>query len=529
MGVKINMISDLKDKIKQLKENNESNKKIIENKEKELQELKNQNSQYMSQANQLQSNNNELAQVSQKYKQTLEELKNEQNKNSQIMQEYENYKKNISQENLIKISQKDNEIENYLKQIQQNEVDISKSKIKINELSNKLKQNEIVMKNEEKEISDLKQKNNQKEAELKLQIENLKEQYKKTYEEELKKIRKGLLKQIGDKLNTEKKKFTELYAQQESKYSSKFNELSKIKFESKAVENSINPNVNSENKNIVNIDNNIPKPDTKIQNMMTNDARLFNQINNDLNNENNINENVIQNEIKNSNNNKSFLNNDDKNYTNKGPEENTGEIIKNHFGSINNNLDKSNGSININNRSNNNEIIEEEPGKEDEDYSYDCTNAMYLTVYIYEGTEEAEFEIFLKNNGKKTWASDSKIINDPSSSLKTNDIDLAQQKPNEERGYKVVIKNLGRKPNGEYKIIFLFYTNKNIIGDKITAMVKIKEKDNEKSEMEENMDKIIEFRDTFNLSEDEYSNEKIFEILKDNDFNFENAFSSLFN
>ena len=262
---------------------------------------------------------------------------------------------------------------------------------------------------------------------------------------------------------------------------------------------------------------------------MTNDARLFNQINNDLNNENNINENVIQNEIKNSNNNKSFLNNDDKNYTNKGPEENTGEIIKNHFGSINNNLDKSNGSININNRSNNNEIIEEEPGKEDEDYSYDCTNAMYLTVYIYEGTEEAEFEIFLKNNGKKTWASDSKIINDPSSSLKTNDIDLAQQKPNEERGYKVVIKNLGRKPNGEYKIIFLFYTNKNIIGDKITAMVKIKEKDNEKSEMEENMDKIIEFRDTFNLSEDEYSNEKIFEILKDNDFNFENAFSSLFN
>ena len=154
---------------------------------------------------------------------------------------------------------------------------------------------------------------------------------------------------------------------------------------------------------------------------------------------------------------------------------------------------------------------------------------MYLTVYIYEGTEEAEFEIFLKNNGKKTWASDSKIINDPSSSLKTNDIDLAQQKPNEERGYKVVIKNLGRKPNGEYKIIFLFYTNKNIIGDKITAMVKIKEKDNEKSEMEENMDKIIEFRDTFNLSEDEYSNEKIFEILKDNDFNFENAFSSLFN
>jgi len=164
-----------------------------------------------------------------------------------------------------------------------------------------------------------------------------------------------------------------------------------------------------------------------------------------------------------------------------------------------------------------------------EGYSFDCTNAMYLTVYIYEGTDQAEFEIFLKNNGKKTWASDSKIKIDPSSSLKINDIDLKQQKSNEERRYKVVIKNLGEKTIGEYKIFFLFYTNKNIIGDKITAMVKIKEKDNEKSEMEENMDKILEFRDTFNLSEDDYSNEKIFEILKDNDFNFENAFSALFN
>ena len=164
-----------------------------------------------------------------------------------------------------------------------------------------------------------------------------------------------------------------------------------------------------------------------------------------------------------------------------------------------------------------------------EGYSFDCTNAMYLTVYIYEGTDQAEFEIILKNNGNKTWASDSKIKIDPSSSLKINDIDLKQQKPNEERGYKVVIKNLSKKLIGEYKIFFWFYTNEKIRGDQITAMVKIKEKDNEKAEMEENMDKINEFRQTFSLSKDEYSDEKLFEILKDNDFNSENAFSKLFN
>ena len=43
------------------------------------------------------------------------------------------------------------------------------------------------------------------------------------------------------------------------------------------------------------------------------------------------------------------------------------------------------------------------------------------------------------------------------------------------------------------------------------------------------MDKIIEFREKFNLSKDDYTDEKIFEILKDNDFNEENAFTSLFN
>ena len=42
-------------------------------------------------------------------------------------------------------------------------------------------------------------------------------------------------------------------------------------------------------------------------------------------------------------------------------------------------------------------------------------------------------------------------------------------------------------------------------------------------------DEINEFRETFNLSEDEYSNEKILEVLKEHNMNFENAFSSLFN
>ena len=86
---------------------------------------------------------------------------------------------------------------------------------------------------------------------------------------------------------------------------------------------------------------------------------------------------------------------------------------------------------------------------------------------------------------------------------------------------------MSRYVQGEYKIIFSFYSGGKIHGEKITALIKIKE--NQKNEIDEYIEKINEFRENFNLSEDEYSNEKLFVVLKDHNFNFENAFSSLFN
>jgi hypothetical protein len=103
----------------------------------------------------------------------------------------------------VKKSQQETEKQNYLKQIQQQEIDIERSNVKIKELDNKLKLNENTIKNYEKEVADLKQK----EKDFNIKVENIKEQYKKSSEEEIKKIKKGLLKQIGDKLNTEKKNF----------------------------------------------------------------------------------------------------------------------------------------------------------------------------------------------------------------------------------------------------------------------------------------------------------------------------------
>ena len=42
------------------------------------------------------------------------------------------------------------------------------------------------------------------------------------------------------------------------------------------------------------------------------------------------------------------------------------------------------------------------------------------------------------------------------------------------------------------------------------------------------MDKITEFREFYELNENEYPNKKIFEALKENDFEFESTFESLF-
>ena len=164
-----------------------------------------------------------------------------------------------------------------------------------------------------------------------------------------------------------------------------------------------------------------------------------------------------------------------------------------------------------------------------EEYSYDCTNSMYLTVYIYTGTESAEFEIFLKNSGDKKWPDDSKLIVDNNSDLFPEEVRLDAQKPNEEKSYKVTLKDLEGKAAGEYNIYFSFHSGGKIYGERIHALIKIKEKDDEKNEIDENIDKINEFRETFNLTEEEYSDEKILDILKENDFNFENAFSALFN
>ena len=169
--------------------------------------------------------------------------------------------------------------------------------------------------------------------------------------------------------------------------------------------------------------------------------------------------------------------------------------------------------------------LNNDDGKE---YSYNCTNSMFLAFYFYKGTDEAYIKIHLKNNGNETWANDSKLLVDSNSKFKADEITLDPQKPNEEKIYNVKLKDLKNYPIGEYKAFFVFYSGGKIHGEKIVAIIKIKEIDDANKEINENIDKIKVFRETFNLDGDEFSDEKLLEVLKENGFNYANAFDSLY-
>ena len=50
---------------------------------------------------------------------------------------------------------------------------------------------------------------------------------------------------------------------------------------------------------------------------------------------------------------------------------------------------------------------------------------------------------------------------------------------------------------------------------------------NDEVEIEQYMDKIKKYREIHNLSESNYSNEKILEVLKENNFDFDSAYKKL--
>jgi len=528
-------ISNLEEKIKLLKENDEKNKNMLKEKDNKISLLE-------------QSQNTELDDINKKYNEIIFKLQKETKEKEKIISEkkelelnnskletqniqnqktYEELKKHYNEQQ-NDINKFKNEELNYNLQINNIEIEKAKLNNKINKLNNELKKKEEMIKINEKELNNIRNQNIDKENAINTEIKKIEDNYKKKYDEEIYKLQKNSNEKIEDSLNQTKKKYDVIYTKREKKFDDKFSRLNESLLNSRFIlnreQNQQLPNIN--NNNLVNIDNNsFHQNNSNIINIQNNEveqlSNISNQNNNNIINNNNINNNIINvsNVINVDNQNNEHPKNDEKLFTNTGTEIkgnneqsaiNTHNIINNFY------------------NNNNNNVNESQNGKE-EGYSFDCSNSMYLSVYISLGSDEAKFEIYLKNNGTKTWAPDSKLKIDKTSDCTVDEVILAPQKPNEERNYSITVKDLHNYPAGDYNVIFLFWSNENYHGEKIQAVIRIKKKENIESEIAEYIDKIKEFRDYYSLTEEDYPNDKILEALKENDFNYENAFSSIFN
>ena len=160
-------------------------------------------------------------------------------------------------------------------------------------------------------------------------------------------------------------------------------------------------------------------------------------------------------------------------------------------------------------------------------YSYECTNLLNLNQYIYEGTESADIPIILKNTGLYTWPPrQTKLIFDKNSKLKGKDVELDSLDKNQEKKFYVKIVGLSKLPPGEYETgVYL-----NIKGGNIGKLLKMKVViiKNNIDPIEKHMGKVNQFRNEFGLPQKDFSDDELYDVLLSNDFIFEKAFACLF-
>ena len=161
---------------------------------------------------------------------------------------------------------------------------------------------------------------------------------------------------------------------------------------------------------------------------------------------------------------------------------------------------------------------------DEKDYSYECLNKDSLKQVVEEGEEEVNFVLTLKNNKIKKWPQgNAKIVSDSSSNFVGDDIILEPQDYNEIKNYSYKVKDLGSYPIGNYKIYLCFEVNGEQYGDKLLLKIEIKEK--QEVDIKE---KIKEFREIYSLSQEDFSDNQISQIIQKYNFKYDQAFSALF-
>ena len=476
-------------------------------------------------------------------------LENQLQQATKNLNEQNNIINKINEEN----QQKELQLKNYQNQVEKYNMELNNTKI-------------LLGKKNEKNI----------EVELKLK-EELENRYSQLYQEEIKSTIKNINKNIQEHEKYLQKQYENYYKELENNYIQKFSQVSNLMLQNEnnnkknkcnTVHNGIKCNKcfkepivgyrykcsicnnynlceECEEKNEQSgehqhefikmrkhVTYNMNNINNNYNNFQGNNIPINNNNNNPIHNMNNFNKNFVDiNDINNNNhfqgnnahinNNNNHINDDDFNLLNNN---NQGINNKNNN---NNFIQIKNFNIN-NNKRNNADNNDFELFQFGEQYSFECLNEQNLQHEIEEGEDITNMEIIIKNNGINQWPiNGAKLVSDDQKNIKGEDIFLEPQKQNEEKKYIANFRDLKNYPAGNYNAGYYFEINGKKYGDDININLIIKEK---KPNNDDNDYQVIinEFRSDFSLDKNEYSDEKLLEVLKKNNFDKSEAFSSLF-
>ena len=119
-----------------------------------------------------------------------------------------------------------------------------------------------------------------------------------------------------------------------------------------------------------------------------------------------------------------------------------------------------------------------------------------------------------------------KIIFEDNSQVKGKEIILNAQNCDKEETYKIEFNYLEKLEVGEYESYARVNINGENIGEKLILRIRIKEEEISEVKKYENI--IGELRKEYDLSKDDYTDEKLLECLKKSDFKKEEAFALIF-
>ena len=176
-----------------------------------------------------------------------------------------------------------------------------------------------------------------------------------------------------------------------------------------------------------------------------------------------------------------------------------------------------------NNRINNNSLpkkkIEEEEN-ENIEFSYKIKGSNYIEKRIEAHTSETLVSITLTNNCKYQYKTDTKLICDEKSNLKCKPYNIEPLNTNQSQNCLILFENLKELKSGEYYIFLNFMVGNIIYGDQIKIKLIIG--------IDKKFELLKQFRNEYQLSNKDYSNENLLFHLEKNNFNFSLTFNSLF-